>query len=110
MSCYSTFWPNPSKDQGPKSPAAMDEGLSQAPGISAASWAQESGLQRRASQESPPSLSRRQGAGEGGGQGEGKSRGGREAERKAKRGPPSLSFLVRRRTRDAKEDEAAGTL
>lgn len=47
MSCYSTFWPNPSKDQGPKSPAAMDEGLSQAPGISAASWAQESGLQEK---------------------------------------------------------------
>ena len=65
MSCYSTFWPKPSKDQGPKSPAAVDEGLSQAPGISAASWAQESGLQRRASQESPLSLSWRQGAGEG---------------------------------------------
>ena len=53
MSCYSTFWPNPSKDQGPKSPAARDEGLSQAPGVSAASWAQESGLQRRARRAQP---------------------------------------------------------
>lgn len=40
--------------QGPQSPAAVDEGLSQALGISAASWAQKSGLKR--GQESPPSL------------------------------------------------------
>lgn len=33
-----------------------------------------------------------------------------ERRREVKRGPPSLSFLVHRQTRDAKEDEAAGML